>query len=65
MSRFSPSAAIATIGIDLSKYSFHLVGQDERGAIVPRIKLSRTHLAPAGQPWPDISGDPLLGSMIT
>jgi transposase len=44
MSRFSPSAAIATIGIDLSKYSFHLVGQDERGAIVLRIKLSRAQL---------------------
>jgi hypothetical protein len=53
------------MGIDLGKNTFHLVGQDERGAIVPRIKLSRTHLAPAGQPWPDISGDPLLGSMIT
>ena len=45
MSRSSSSAAIATIGIDLGKNSFHLVGQDERGAIVLRIKLSRAQLA--------------------
>jgi len=44
MSRFSPSATIATLGIDLGKNSFHLVGQDERGAIVLRIKLSRAQL---------------------
>ena len=44
MSRSSFSAAIATLGIDLGKNSFHLVGQDERGAIVLRIKLSRTQL---------------------
>ena len=41
MSRSSASATIATLGIDLGKNSFHLVGQDERGAIVLRIKLSR------------------------
>jgi transposase len=45
MSRSSSSAAIATLGIDLGKNTFHLVGQDERGAIVLRIKLSRTPLA--------------------
>ena len=44
MSRSSSSAAIATLGIDLGKNSFHLVGQDERGAIVLRIKLSRPQL---------------------
>ena len=44
MSRSSSSAAIATIGIDLGKNTFHLVGQDERGAIVLRLKLSRTQL---------------------
>ena len=38
------SAAIATIGIDLGKNTFHRVGQDERGAIVLRIKLSRSQL---------------------
>lgn len=45
MSWSSSSAAIATIGIDLGKNTFHLVGQDERGAIVLRIKLSRPQLA--------------------
>jgi transposase len=45
MSRSSFSAAIATLGIDLGKNSFHLVGQDERGAILLRIKLSRTQLS--------------------
>jgi transposase len=44
MSRSSASAAIATLGIDLGKNSFHLVGQDQRGAIVLRIKLSRSQL---------------------
>src|SRR3954463_9924167 len=44
MSRFSPSATIATLGLDLGKNSFHLVGQDERGAIVLRIKLSQAQL---------------------
>jgi len=39
MSRSSSSSAIATLGIDLGKNSFHLVGQDQRGAIVLRIKL--------------------------
>ncbi len=45
MSRSSASAAIATLGIDLGKNSFHLVGQDQRGAIVLRLKLSRAQLA--------------------
>lgn len=44
MSRSSSSATIATLGIDLGKNSFHLVGQDERGAIVLRLKLSRPQL---------------------
>jgi hypothetical protein len=35
------SAAIAVIGIDIGKNSFHLVGQDRRGAIVLRQKWSR------------------------
>ena len=35
-------AAIATvIGIDIGKNSFHVVGQDRRGAIVLRQKWSR------------------------
>ena len=33
-----------TIGIDLGKTVFHLVGLNERGEVVVRRKLSRTHL---------------------
>ena len=39
MSRLN--SAIAVIGIDIGKHSFHLVGQDPRGAIVLRQKWSR------------------------
>jgi transposase len=35
------SAAIAVIGIDIGKNSFHIVGHDHRGAIVLRQKWSR------------------------
>jgi len=35
------SNAIAVIGIDIGKNSFHVVGQDRRGAIVLRQKWSR------------------------
>jgi hypothetical protein len=42
-------AAIAVIGIDIGKSSYHVVGHDDRGAIVLRQKWSRsqveTHLA--------------------
>ena len=34
-------AAIAVIGIDIGKNSFHVVGHDARGAIVLRQKWSR------------------------
>jgi transposase len=34
-------AAIAVIGIDIGKNSFHIVGHDHRGAIVLRQKWSR------------------------
>ena len=34
-------SAIAVIGIDIGKYSFHVIGHDERGAIVLRQKWSR------------------------
>jgi hypothetical protein len=33
--------AIAVIGIDIGRNSFHVVGHDERGAIVLRQKWSR------------------------
>ncbi len=36
-----PSSVIAVIGIDIGKNSFHVVGLDERGAIVLRQKWSR------------------------
>jgi transposase len=32
------NSGIAAIGIDIGKNSFHVVGQDERGAIVLRQK---------------------------
>jgi len=37
-------ANIAVIGIDIGKNSFHVVGQDERGAIVLRQKWSRSQV---------------------
>jgi transposase len=35
---------IATIGVDLGKNTFHLVGLDKRGAIVLQQKVSRGQL---------------------
>jgi hypothetical protein len=37
-------AAISTIGIDIGKTAFHLVGLDKRGAIVLQQKVSRDQL---------------------
>jgi transposase len=39
-----PNTAIAVIGIDIGKNSFHVVGHDERGAIVLRQKWSRSQV---------------------
>ena len=36
--------AVATIGIDIGKNTFHLVGLDRNGAIVLRQKLSRRQI---------------------
>jgi transposase len=44
MSRKSASSAVSTIAIDLGKNSFHLVGLDQRGAIVLQLKCSRVQL---------------------
>ena len=44
MSRKNAADDIVTIGIDIGKNSFHLIGLDKRGAIVIRIKLSRRQL---------------------
>src|SRR5438046_8927140 len=38
------NSAVAVIGIDIGKNSFHVVGLDDRGAIVLRLKLSRGQL---------------------
>src|SRR5260370_26867200 len=38
------NSAIAVIGIDIGKNSFHVVGQDRRGAIMLRQKWSRGQL---------------------
>ena len=35
------SSAVAVVGIDIGKNSFHVVGVDARGAIVLRQKWSR------------------------
>jgi len=43
MSRQS-TAAVATLGIDIGKNVFHLIGLNERGAIILRQKLSRRQL---------------------
>jgi transposase len=39
------SDPVATIGLDIGKNTFHLVGLDKRGAIVMRVKVSRHQLA--------------------
>ncbi len=44
------NATIAVVGIDIGKNSFHIVGHDERGAIVLRQKWSRGQVeAPLSQ----------------
>ena len=43
MPRKSPDT-VAVIGIDLGKNTFHLIGLNKRGAIVLRLKLSRSQL---------------------
>jgi len=44
LQKFAKSTAVSTIGIDLGKNSFHLVGLDQRGAIVLQLKCSRAQL---------------------
>ena len=44
MSRKSAPPTVSTIGIDLGKNSFHLVGLDQRGAIAWQLKCSRAQL---------------------
>ena len=40
----STAAIVATIGIDIGKNTFHLVGLDQRGNIVLQLKTSRQQL---------------------
>ena len=42
--RQQSSDPVATIGLDIGKNTFHLVGLDKRGAIALRIKVSRSQL---------------------
>jgi transposase len=44
MSHQSTPSTVATIGIDIGKNTFHLVGLDQRGAIVLQLKVSRGQL---------------------
>ena len=44
MSYKSAPPAVSTIGIDLGKNSFHLIGLDQHGAIVWQLKCSRAQL---------------------
>ena len=41
------NTAIAVIGIDIGKNSFHVMGHNQRGAIVLRQKWSRGKLLPS------------------
>ena len=40
------SKIVTTLGIDIGKNSFHLIGLDKRGAVVLRRKLTRSQLEP-------------------
>ena len=40
------TAAARTIGIDTGKNTLHMIGLDEKGAIVLREKVSRTRIPP-------------------
>jgi len=44
MSRQSTPYTVATIGIDIGKNTFHLVGLDHRGNIVLQLKTSLAQL---------------------
>ena len=44
MSHQTTTEAVTTIGIDLGKNTFHLIGMDARGKIVLRRKVSRGQL---------------------
>jgi len=45
MPRKTDSAVVRTIGIDTGKNTLHMIGLDERGAVVLREKVSRNRIA--------------------
>jgi transposase len=45
MDRKASDSIVTVIGIDIGKNTFHLIGLDNRGAIVLRQKLSRSQVA--------------------
>jgi len=49
------TAAVATLGIDIGKNVFHLIGLNKRGAVVLRQKLSRGQLKRGSPTWPRAS----------
>ncbi len=58
------NSAIAVVGIDIGKNSFHVVGHDERGAIVLRQKWSRGRVEArfANLPQRQLLFDHLIGA---
>jgi general secretion pathway protein M len=53
------NAAVAVVGIDIGKNSFHVVGHDERGAIVLRQKWSRRAFPYRGADRTEEHGKPM------
>ena len=50
MSGTAAQNAIAVVGVDIGKNSFHVVGLDDRGAIVLRQKWSRSQVEARTEP---------------
>ena len=46
-------SVVRTIGIDTGKNTLHMIGLNEKGAIVLREKVSRNRIAALGQSLPD------------
>jgi hypothetical protein len=60
----SVSSTIGTIGIDIGKNSFHIVGLDQRGAIVLQVKCSRAQLERRLANIPSCSGAHYIGRQL-
>ena len=59
------SSAVAVVGIDIGKNSFHVVGHDARGAIVLRQKWSRGQVEARANVPPCLIGMELAPAPIT